>query len=317
MRNLRRHIPSMNGLFTFEAAARCGSFSRAAEELNVTPAAVSRMVARLEEHLDIRLFDRAALGVALTASGRILFDAITAGFSGIDAALREIEDSRHGVETVTLSVSTGFTTHWMMPRMAQFKKAFPRVELRFQLVMGAVVGPVNDVDLGMRFISGVDDRHEASLIMPETFVPICTPDYLAGHDISKGGHEALTTINLTNAAQPNWSDLFFGPRPGESAGSLIFSDYSIVVQAALLGQGVALGWLNVVGHWLRTGALVPATGQALRTERLCSLLRLKDKPVRPIVGEVRDWLVAELRNDVREIDRIHPRLELMRDLKPM
>lgn len=303
----------MNGLFTFEAAARCGSFSRAAEELNVTPAAVSRMVARLEEHLGIRLFDRVALGVALTASGRILFDAITSGFSGIDAALREIEDSRHGVETVTLSVSTGFTTHWMMPRMAQFKKTFPRVELRFELVMGAILGPVNDVDLGMRFTTGeADDRHETSVIMPEIFVPICTPEYLATHDAAKGGHEALTVINLTNAAQPNWSDLFFGPRPAEGAGSLIFSDYSVVVQAALLGQGVALGWLNVVGHWLRAGTLVPATHQALRTERRCSFLRLKDRPVRPIVEEVRDWLIAELCKDVAEVDRIYPELDLAR-----
>lgn len=300
----------MNGLFTFEASARCGSFSKAAEELNVTPAAVSRMVARLEEHLDVRLFDRTATGVTPTASGRILFDAIAAGFSGIEAALREIEDNRQGVETVTLSVSTGFTTHWLMPRMAEFKKRFPQVELRFQLVMGAVFGPVNDVDLGMRFTTGPDERHDICPIMPEILVPICTPGYLASHDTLRSKHEAFTTINLSNAAQPNWSELFFGPRPTEGSGSLVFSDYSIVVQAALLGQGIALGWLNVVGHWLRNGMLVPAGPHVHRTERQCSFVRLKDRPLRPIVAEVRTWILEELRSDLVEIDKLHPRLGL-------
>lgn len=301
----------MNSLFTFEAAARCGSFSKAADELNVTPAAVSRMISRLEEHLDIALFVRRPGGVGLSEVGRILFDAIARGFAEIEDALREIEERRAGIHTVTLSLSTGFTTHWMMPRMAEFKRQFPAVDLRFQLVMGALSGPVDDVDLGMRFVQGADDRHEAAFIMPEILVPICSPDYQKSHGaVREGvGRTPDTTINLSDA-QPNWSSLFSPAYDRDMINSMIFSDYAIVVQAALLGQGVALGWLNVVAHWLRTRTLVPAGDQLMTTNRRCHLIRLRDKPSRPIVTQVRDWMIAELTEDIVAVDKLYPNLGL-------
>lgn len=300
----------MNSLFTFEAAARFGNFSKAAGDLNVTPAAVSRMVSRLEEHLDIALFTRSAGGVLLTESGRVLFDAISRGFSGIEDALREIEERRIGVHTVSLSLSTGFTTHWMMPRMAAFKTQFPAVDLRFQLIMGALAGPIDDVDLGMRFVQGSDDRHEATFVMPEILIPICSPDYKNSHGIGGMEQAADTTINLSDA-EPNWSSLFSAANGEEMTNSMIFSDYAIVVQAALLGQGVALGWLNVVGHWLRAGTLVPAGEHLMQTNRRCHLSRLRDKPKRPIVTEVRDWIISELTEDAMAVDRLYPGLGLV------
>lgn len=311
MSPLRKTLPSMNALFTFEAAARCGNFSRASDELNVTPAAVSRMIGRLEEHLGAQLFFRMPTGSTLTEEGKILFGSITAGFSGIENALREIENRQTGIETVSLSVSTGFTTHWMMPRMGKFKAAFPNVDLRFQLIMGALAGSVGDVDLGMRFMEGSDDRLEASFIMPEILIPICSPSYYERYANGQQGVETTvnTMINLSDA-QPDWSRLFSSTQAGETANSLIFSDYAIVVQAALLGQGVALGWLNVVSHWLRTQALVPARQDLMVTGRQCQLVRLRDKPDRPMVSHVRDWIINELQDDVRELAQLYPALGL-------
>lgn len=304
---LRRALPSMNGLFTLEAAARHGNFSKAAQELNVTPAAISRMIGRLEEHLDVQLFIRTTSGVMLTEYGKILHDAIERGFSGMEQALQEISDRRQGVQTVTLSLSTGFTTHWMMPRMAAFKKAFPGVDLRFELIMGPLAGPVNDVDLGMRFVEGGDDNHEATFVMPEILVPICSPTYQKvqeAHD-SVLDQPVTTLINLSEA-QPYWPDLFLPARARGTHDEMLFSDYAIVVQAALLGQGVAIGWLNVVAHWLRTKALIPAYDRFLPTHRKCHLVRLRDKPVRPVVTEVRDWLIAELMDDIAAIAATYP-----------
>jgi len=315
MSKLRRTLPSMNGLFTFEAAARCGNFSKAAEELNVTPAAVSRMIARLESHLDVTLFMRGANGVELTQSGQLLFEAIAHGFSAIENALREIEDRHCGVETVSLSLSTCFTTHWMMPRMAAFKKQFPTVDLRFQLIMGALAGSVNDVDLGMRFVNGSDAQHEATFIMPEILIPICSPSYQQSHGLDGDGANRLpdTVINL-GEAQPDWSSLFVpiveGVNEENYINSMIFSDYAIVVQAALLGQGVALGWLSVVAHWLRHRGLVPAREQVMQTGRQCHFVRQRDKPIRPIVTQVRDWLIAELHDDVAAVAALYPKLQL-------
>lgn len=310
MRKLRLALPSMNGFFTFEAAARCGNFARAAEELNVTPAAVSRMMGRLEDHLGTALFNRQPGGVSLTEAGLILYEAISRGFSGIEQALREIEDRKTGVETVTLSVSTGFTMHWIMPHMAELKQAFPTVELRFQLIMSALSGPVTEVDLGMRFIDSPDERHEAAYIMPEILVPICSPSYRDSHQGVVENAASGETLILLSEAQPDWSHLFFPADPNAVINSMIFSDYAIVVQAAMLGQGVALGWLNVACHWLRTRALVPASSRAMTTGRQCQFVRSLDKPLRPIVTEVRDWIIARLHEDVAHVARLCPELEL-------
>jgi DNA-binding transcriptional LysR family regulator len=315
MTALRRSLPSMNALFTLEAAARCGNFSRAADELNVTPAAVSRMISRMEEYLGIQLFHRLPSGAALTEEGKLLFDSITKGFTGIEATLREIQDRQKGMDTVTLSISTGFTTHWMMPRMGQFKADFPSVDLRFQLLNGPLGGPVDDVDLGMRFVSGSDERHEAAFVMPEILLPICSPLYLERYSKDERGIDVVTgTVVNLSSAEPDWSGLFSPRRGGETFNSLIFSDYAIVVQAALLGQGVALGWLNVVAHWLRTKDLVPARLDLMTTGRLCHLVRARARPYRPVVSHICDWIISELHQDLHEIAKEYPTLNLEAEL---
>lgn len=313
MRKIRLMLPSMNGFFTFEAAARCGNFARAAEELNVTPAAVSRMVGRLEEHIGFPLFDRLPGGVALTEPGRILHEAVGRGFSGIERALQEIEDRRIGIETVTLSVSTGFTTHWMMPHMAELKRDFPKLELRFQLIMSALGGPVHDVDLGMRFVDRADARHELSYIMPEIVLPVCSPSYAeAGAESGRSVSAVRRTIRVIrlSEAEPDWSHLLPPEAMDPPPETMDLDDYGIVVQAAMLGQGVALGWLNVVGHGLRKGALIPFGGRASATGRQCQFMRLRDKPLRPIVADLRDWITRRLRADIDAVSRHHPGLGL-------
>jgi DNA-binding transcriptional LysR family regulator len=93
---------------------------------------------------------------------------------------------------------------------------------------------------------------------------------------------------------------------------LDFSDYAIVVQAALLGQGIALGHVNVVTHWLREGAMVPAVDEVSATDRDCLLVRAGDRPLRAIVAQLRDWIVEEMKSDVEAVDSLHPSLQLRR-----
>jgi DNA-binding transcriptional LysR family regulator len=308
MLSLRRMLPSTNALFVFEAAARCGSFTRAATELNVTQPAVSRMLARLEAHLGVRLFERSPAGLALTEDGKLLYRRISEGFQGIGDAIREIEARRSGTETVTLSVSTAFTTHWLMPRLDKLQKQFPSVDLRFQLIAGPIHGPVEDVDLGMRFVDEDAAARPASFIMREIMVPVCSPAYAERH--RKGGADAHTIINLTDA-EPSWPGQFdelSGGRAGQPPTLVKLSDYSIVVQAALLGQGVALGWLNVVSHWLIAGELVPTAGRIMRTTRLCHLLHSRARPMRPVAAAIQEWLTAEMRSDIAALDRRYPAL---------
>ena len=311
MTQLRRMLPSANALFFFEAVARTGSFTRAAAELNVTQPAVSRMMGRLEAHLGVRLFTRAAGGTALTEDGALLQRPVAEAFQAIAAGLGALEVRRSGVEPVTLSLSSAFTTHWLMPRLGKLKLAFPLVDFRFQLIAGPLRGPVDAVDLGMRFSEGEGDP--AALVMREVVFPVCQPAYLQ----ARSGPGSITAIDLVDSPL-GWAEDYpdLRHRSGNSFATLRFPDYAVVIQAALLGQGIALGWLTVASHWLLAGDLVPASSEVVITRRRCELLPPQGRPSRPVVIAIRDWIVAEMRSDVAEIDKQFPDLRLLEAAYP-
>lgn len=290
----------MNALFAFEAAGRLRNFSRAAEELNVTPAAVSRMMQRLEVHIGSTLFRRSGNGVTLTEDGQRLFESTSRAMNLIDDTLTEIEARSRDADVVTISVSTAFTTHWLMPHMPQFKAAFPSVDLRFQLITGPLTGPVNDVDLGMRFVSGPVAGHRVFPIMPEVLLPVRARSY----PVADASHEG--TIIRLSAGQPSGVG---DPLDAERATTLMFSDYAIVVQAALLGQGVCWGWLNVISHWLREGQLVAERQSPCHvTDRECCIIQRNRHTERAVVDAVREWLIAQMQDDYRAILARYPDL---------
>lgn len=306
-------VSSSNALFVFEAAARAGSFTRAAAELNVTQPAVSRMLARFESHLGARLFERGGKGAVLTPEGEALYRRVADGFRNIEAGLRELDGLRAGKEAVSLSVSSAFITHWLMPRMDRFQRRFPSADLRFQVIPGSLRGPVDNVDLGMRFVSPHEVGAPATLVVRETMLPICSPAYRrAGTEGGLDGEDGDTIIYLTDAPG-DWADAtpFETGRKGARK-VLSFSDYAVVVQAALLGQGIALGWSTVVSHALISGALVPAANRLMAGGRSCVLIAPPHRPARPIVSDIRDWIIAELRADIEAIDQVYPDLGLLR-----
>lgn len=311
MPSLRRKLPSANALFVFEAAARCGNFTRAAQELYVSQPAVSRMLSRMEDHIGVRLFERVHGGIELTENGRILYRKISEGLNGIEDAIREIEARATGVEPVTLSVSTAFTTHWLMPRMSRLHQAFPSVDLRFQLISGRLGGPLGDVDLGMRFVQQGEMRENSVPVMPEILLPVCNPRYREMSHTAEWRANGDTVIVMDDEER-GWHTRFtaFKNDTRRANGVLSFNDYAIVLQAALLGQGIALGWVSVVTHWLAQRALVPAEDELLVTNRMCCLSLAPGKPPRSIVAEVRDWLIAEMRADLAAVDTIYPTLGL-------
>jgi DNA-binding transcriptional LysR family regulator len=303
-------LPSSHALFVFDAAARNGSFTAAAAELNVSQPAVSRMLRQFEEYLGVRLFDRTAGRAVLTEEGELLYRRVLDGFRSIESGLVEIERRRKGTETITLSVSSAFTTHWLMPRIDRLQRQFPKVDLRFQLISGSLRGPVENVDLGMRFRDFYDRAPHGALVMKEVMLPVCSAAYRDA-DGAKGELGPDTIIRLVDTPA-DWAAqyrAFLTKRHGP-AKTLSFSDYAVVVQAALLGQGIALGWLSVVSHWLLTGALVPAAERLTTTRRICELVHPEDRSVRPVVLEIRDWIIEQMRSDMIAIDRLYPGLRL-------
>jgi DNA-binding transcriptional LysR family regulator len=306
-------LSSSNALFVFEAAARTGSFTRAAGELNITQPAVSRMLSRFEAHLGVKLFERSVKGAVLTPEGQGLYRRVADGFRIIQAGVREVEQRRGRAEPVTLSVSSAFTTHWLMPRIDRFQRRFPDVDLRFQLIAGSLRGPVQDVDLGMRFVEESESVAADSLLLKEIMLPVRSPAYRgAAADQRSRGENGVTVIELTDAPS-DWASQYFageGIRSGREQ-TIHFSDYAVVIQAALLGQGIALGWLTVVSNALLAGTLVPASDRLTRTSRRCVLISSRHLPTRPVVREIRDWIVAQLRSDLEAIDSIYPDLGIL------
>jgi len=278
--------------------------------MGVTQPAVSRMLSLLEEHLEVRLFDRKAGKAPLTEYGEILYKGVKEGFQSIEQALQDIDNRRSGEETVTLSVSTAFTTHWLMPRMHKLQAAFPDIDIRFQLVSSSLTGPVEDVDLGMRFMSGEDLSHGADLLMPELLMLVCNRDYYNAHFDGSHNDTAATYISLTDA-RTNWREYFDSIQKLRLVPhNLEFSDYAIVLQAALQGQGFAVGWLNVVSNWLCTEALMPVSYEVVKTGRLCHLVYSRQRPLSEAAANVRDWIIKETHAEMRQVDQLYPQLGL-------
>jgi DNA-binding transcriptional LysR family regulator len=297
-------------LVTFEAAVRCGTFARAAKELGVTGPAVSRTIGRLELHLGMPLFRRTPTGVVLTSDGDELFSGVSQSFGEIERTLMRLKGrERAAHRPVVLSVSSAFATHWFMPRLAQFQARFPGEEIRFHLINGPLCGPVEGIDIAMRFDHKPDDRYQIRTLMPELLLPIRAPHF-EGEGAETGTLLPAAARMITlSGAQPDWASLFAPAALGTEARELLFSDYTLVVQAALVGQGIALGWLNVVSNLLAEGNLVPASATVVPTGRQCQLVT--GGAASPhVAGDICDWMAAEFREDVARINARYPELAI-------
>ncbi|MEJ5021016.1 LysR family transcriptional regulator [Ochrobactrum vermis] len=302
MSHIRRLLPSLNALVAFEAAVRCGTFANAARELGVTSPAVSRTIGRLELHLGMQLFKRTPTGAELTEHGGDLFAEVSKSFSNIERVLtgiRQIAQTKR--RTVRISVSGAFATHWFMPRMNKFQVAFPDVEIQWQLIIGPLDCPVSDADIAMRFDPKVDDRHRVYPLMPELLMPVRSPAFDLNSTQSRSGLNQVITLS---GSQFRWADLYSGDALKEIARELQFSDYNVVVQAALMGQGNAIGWLSVVSTLLANGSLVPSHSVVVTTGRRCDLVT-SIKPNEFVIDDICDWIVDEYRRDVREINKTY------------
>ncbi len=183
MVGLARLVPSLRGLLIFEAVARSGSCSAAAREFNLTQPSASRNIALLEEHLGTPLFTRSAAGMELTREGQMLYQALGDGFHRVEAALHDIAALKNRKDVVELSLSTGFVTHWLVPRLPSFHQAFPSVDLRFQLISSHLRGGPGPVDLAMRMKGEHDSEYHSWHFAPELIIPVCSPATWRGTEI--------------------------------------------------------------------------------------------------------------------------------------
>lgn len=298
MHQLRRLIPSPSSLFSFEAAARLGSFTLAARELNVSQAAVSYAVRRLEEDLGVPLFHRQHKRIVLTENGQRFFNDVSLGLGHIGRAaadLRRLHDDRH----VTLSASTAFASYWMLPRLVRFKQRFPDIDLRLQTTDKDLDLNAEGISLGVRRGQGDWPGYEAALFEAEEIDAVCSPGYLDQVGPLRGPADLprcrLLHLEEPYRPRPTWTDWFraFGVAYEDRGDGLRLNDYALVIHAAVDGQGVIMGWRHQTEHLIAEGRLVRAVDARYRSDYGFYLVWPKRLRLTPEIRAIRDWMLAE------------------------
>lgn len=288
MSNPYRVLPPLGSLIGFEAAARLGSFSLAAEELNVTQSAISHQIRTLETHLEQPLFQRVGRGIELTDAGsdlyRTSFDALETVRQGM---LRLDAYSKPG--TVVMQVIPVVAAGWLMPRLSALKAKHPEVEP--WLYTGEVTSALaeSEFDIAVRFEPPQVPDEIGIPFHSERRGPLCAPDMLERFTSDPGG------VPLIHDEEPDdWQKWYLNAgltRDNFSSG-LNFSDPVYAMDAATQGLGVYLGDLGLAAPWVEDGRLLSASDQFLETGRTVYCVTLERNLQRPDVQVMWDWLVA-------------------------
>ncbi len=292
-------LPPLNALRTFEAAARHLSFTRAASELHVTQAAVSHQIKGLEDWLGIRLFRRLNRRLLLTEEGQQYLVSVRGAFDELASGTqRLLAGDRRGI--LTVSVIPSFAARWLVPRMGRFRDAHPEIDLRIAATLQSVDFMRDDVDVGIRYGAGRYPGLHATLVMSEEYFPVCNPALLDGrHPLREPSdlrhHTLLHDEHLPGEPNPVWKDWLkaAGVTGVRHDRGPVFGDASMMVQAAIAGQGVALGRTALVNDDLIAGRLVRPFPLALPAGYAYWLVCPESYADRPKIVAFRDWLLAE------------------------
>lgn len=290
-------LPPLNALRAFEAASRHLSFAKAAEELNVTPAALSFQIKNLEEHLGEPLFHRLNRAVTLTEAGRTLAPGVGEGFTALAAAwsaARRLSDDR----TLTVTAGPGFTSKWLAPRLFHFAQAHPDIDLRFSAALRMMDFSRDEVDVAIRFGQSPDDGLYSETIMEEWMTPMVTPE-LAKTLRTPADLTELSLIHQDDTGflspKVDWNTWFEAAGvEGTQAAGVHFSQADHAVNAAVSGAGAILGRVTLTESHLREGQLVMPFGLTLRTHASYRLVCPMGQETRPQVARFMEWVRAEM-----------------------
>ena len=293
----------MRSLLAFHIAAQEQSFTRAAAVLKLGQSAISHSVRQLENVLGVKLFEREAQGVRLTTVGERLAKRMQAGFAEIQLGLEEALSSPAS-SVVTLLVSTSLASHWLMPRIARFKQAYPEVQLR--IITQDAYQDIAKLEFDLCIpVGGVPEgAYQSWKFVDEVLFPVCSPVWLAKQAPIREPKDLLTQplIHLEEHYTPrfNWPQYFqhYGLQLNVTHKEVSFNDYSIVVQAAIEGQGFVLGWHHIVQPLIEQGKLVAPFSTRIKTPAPFYVIAREDKELRSEAKALLDWLLVEMQQMV-------------------
>ncbi|TRZ90046.1 MAG: LysR family transcriptional regulator [Rhodocyclaceae bacterium] len=304
-------LPPLEALRAFDAAARHLSFTCAAEELFVTQSAVSKQVIALESALATRLFERKTRALALTVAGERLHRATMIAFAELRAAAAEL---RGGEEpTVTLSTTQAFASFWLIPRLAEFRRSHPGIDIRISADTRLVDMERGRFDAAVRYMQDRTAPANALRLFGDTVLPVASSAYLkkSARPLAKPTdlvHHILLVFEDEKQRRPwlswpVWLEMA-GVADLRPAGSIAFNQYETAIRAAVDGQGVALATLALVADLLQQGKLVAPLPQRFSNPRSYYLLLSERAAANPAVEPFHQWLASQIESGAASTKRL-------------
>ena len=293
---MARRLPPLNALRAFEAAARHLSFTRAAQELNVTQAAVSHQVKALEERLGVKLFHRRNRALLLSEAGQAYLPPLRDAFDGLAAATERVL-ARDSSGALTVSALSSFAATWLVPRLKRFRELHADIEVRLTASDHLVDFAREDVDIAIRYGRGEWPGLRADRFLTEDIFPVCSPALLGGAQPLRRPGDLRHHTLLHDDMRESWRmwllaagvddiDAYRGPG---------FSHSNLVIRAAIDAQGVALGRSALVQAELEAGTLVRPFRVSLPAEYAYYVVCPEVTAERPKEQAFRDWVLGEAR----------------------
>lgn len=292
-------IPSAQSLLVFEVAARHLNFTAAAHELGSTQSAVSQQMRGLERQLELQLFKRVYRGVALTDAGKHLYNAVESGFTLMANCLENLQKTRTRLY-INVATDFAFAAFWLLPRLPRFRALHPEVEVRIVSSQDQLDHTTKDTDISIVFAKGKPNNLTSHILCKGDVFPICSPALLEQYGPIESHKKlaALPLLKLGDYTSQGWLDWrgFFSQRrslvkPSEPV--LTFNNYTLLVQAAIAGQGVGLGWGNLVDDLVDSGVLTALRSFSLSSEWGYYLVEVNAKDTLPAKRKFVDWLLTE------------------------
>ena len=297
-----RRLPPLNALKAFEAAARSESFTRAAEELNVTQGAVSHQIKALEATLGVRLFNRERQRLTMTGAGRdyhaVIRDALDRIAAGTDRLVQ-----RKGSGVLTVSTSSDFAAKWLVHRLGRFVESHPEIDLRVLATAHHVDFVSEDVDIAVRHGNGKWPGLEAVRLCSERLFPVCSPKLISGRNNRIVDPSDLLKFPLLRLNDwQNWAEWF--KAAGVSTGAIpgpILNQASMLIDAAVNGQGIALARTALAAWDLINGRLVQPIEVSLKIPNTYLVVCQKATSRVLKIARFRNWLLDEAAADARRL----------------
>jgi LysR family glycine cleavage system transcriptional activator len=290
-----RKLPNLAALRAFEAAARHDSFSRAAEEIHVTPGAISHQIRALEEELGLPLFTRNGKRIAITDAGQRFAAAIRNALTEIAAAAEALQQ-RGRQQRLVVSSPPSFASRWLAPRLWKFIDRYPDIEVILQSSSHLNDLARDGIDVGLRFGLGNYPGLKAELIMEDFYYPVASPNYRQGRLPSSPQQLRDCVLLRMDGLQESWLPWFklAGLDLPDPAGGLVTQDSSLTLRAAADGAGVALTRHAIASQEIAAGELVRLFDIAWKSERAYYFVCPAETLSKPQVGHFRSWLQEEI-----------------------